>query len=115
MTQMIQNQKNKRKNTLGFDEEESNAYEDNIGYNLMSNNNINNANTIINNNIINNQNINMNMNISNNPNMNIMTRSRKNSIESRKKFAGIDEARVSFDMNEFYINSIFEDDKALKL
>jgi SHAQKYF class myb-like DNA-binding protein len=107
--------KNKRKNTLGFDEEESNAYEDNIGYNLMSNNNINNANTIINNNIINNQNINMNMNISNNTNMNIMTRSRKNSIESRKKFAGIDEARVSFDMNEFYFNSIFEDDKALKL
>ena len=101
-------QKHKRKNTLGFNEEdESMIYEENLGFNnLMPNNNTN---------INNNQNINNNTNINNNQNINIMTRSRKNSIESRKKFSNFDEGRISFDMNDFNFKNLFEDEKALKI
>ena len=98
-------QKHKRKNTLGFiEEDESMVYDDNLGFNNLIQNNAN-----INNNINNTTNIN------NNQNMNIMTRSRKNSIESRRKYPGIDEGKASFDMNDFFIKNIFEDDKALKI
>ena len=92
--------KHKRKNTLGFPEEdESIVYDDNLEYNnLMPNNNTN-----INNN-----------NINNNQNINIMNKSRKNSIESRRKFTGFDEGKISFDMNEFYIKNLFEDEKIIK-
>ena len=101
-------QKHKRKNTLGFNEEdESMIYEENLGFNnLMPNNNTN---------INNNQNMNNNTNINNNQNINIMTRSRKNSIESRKKFSNFDEGRISFDMNDFNFKNLFEDEKALKI
>ena len=44
-----------------------------------------------------------------------MTRSRKNSIESRKKFSAFDERRLSLDMNsELYFPNLFEDEKVLK-
>ena len=91
-------QKHKRKNTLGFPEEdESIKYDDNIGFNNLMPNNTN-----INNN-------------SNNQNIGVMTRSRKNSIESRKKFSAFDERRLSLDMNsELYFPNIFEDEKVLK-
>ena len=91
-------QKHKRKNTLGFPEEdESIKYDDNIGFNNLMPNNTN-----INNN-------------SNNQNIGVMTRSRKNSIESRKKFSAFDERRLSLDMNsELYFPNLFEDEKVLK-
>ena len=60
----------------------------------------------------NNTNINNN---SNNQNIGVMTRSRKNSIESRKKFSAFDERRLSLDMNsELYFPNLFEDEKVLK-
>ena len=56
--------------------------------------------------------------------MNIVTRSRKNSVESFrfnndkdifKKYEGLNEAKLSFDMNDLIAKNLFEDDNAIKL
>ena len=96
---------NKRKDTFGYMEEiESNTPEDYLGYNNLSYNNYNN-------------NIN-NINNINNQNYGIVTRSRKNSLESRMKYPGIDDAKLSYDMydmNDFICKNIFEDEKIVKI
>ena len=105
-------QKNKRKNTFGsFEENESNLYEDNLAYLNQYNSS---------NNIINNSNREQNMNI------NLVTKSRKNSVESCfrfnndkndifKKYPGLDDAKLSFDVNEVIARNLFEDDKGIKI
>ena len=108
----IDNNKNKkrRKDTFGINEEEESYFvEDNLAYNgVMNNNNIINYN----NNIINyNNNIN-NLNIQN---LNMKSKSRKNSVESIRKFHGFEEGRLSVDMNDVLFQNIFEDEKGIKI
>ena len=99
--------KNKRKNTFGsLEENESNLYDDNLAY-LSQYNCINNINNI------------------NNQNMNIVTRSRKNSVESYKfntekndfykKYQGFDDPKLSLDMNDLLMKNIYEDDKIVQI
>jgi len=99
--------KNKRKNTFSsLEENESNLYDDNLAY-LSQYNCINNINNI------------------NNQNMNIVTRSRKNSVESYKfntekndfykKYQGFDDPKLSLDMNDLLMKNIFEDDKIVQI
>ena len=104
-------QKAKRKNTFGsFEENESNLYEDNLAYLNQYN---------ISNNITNN-------NKEQNANINLVTKSRKNSIESCFRFnndkndmfikyQGLDDAKLSFDVNEVIARNLFEDDKGIKI
>ena len=103
-------QKNRRNNTFGsFEENESNLYEDNLAYlnQYNSSNNINN-------------------NREQNVNINLVTKSRKNSVESCfrfnndkndifKKYPGLDDAKLSFDVNEVIARNLFEDDKGIKI
>lgn len=102
--------KKRRKDTFGINEEEESYFvEDNLAYNgVMNNNNIINYN----NNIINyNNNIN-NLNIQN---LNMKSKSRKNSVESIRKFHGFEEGRLSVDMNDVLFQNIFEDEKGIKI
>ena len=104
-------QKAKRKNTFGsFEENESNLYEDNLAYLNQYN---------ISNNITNN-------NKEQNANINLVTKSRKNSVESCFRFnndkndmfikyQGLDDAKLSFDVNEVIARNLFEDDKGIKI
>ena len=104
-------QKTKRKNTFGsLEENESNLYEDNLTYL----NQYNSSNNFTNN------------NKDQNMNINLVTKSRKNSVESCfrfnndkndifKKFAGFDDAKLSFDVNEVIARNLFEDDKGIKI
>ena len=95
--------RNKRKDTFGYmEEDESNLPDDYLGYNNLNYNNYNNINNLNN---INNQ----------NQNYSIVTRSRKNSLESRIKYPGIDDAKLSYDNNDFIYKNIFEDEKILNI
>ena len=57
--------------------------------------------------------------------MNIVTRSRKNSVESYKfntekndfykKYQGFDDPKLSLDMNDLLMKNIFEDDKIVQI
>ena len=102
------NFRHKRKNTFGSIGEEPYVNEENINYNQYNN-------LIYNYNYGNNNN---NYNYNNNVNQNLVTKSRKNSIESRnndfwKRSYGYDEGKNSFDMNELINQNLNESDRII--